>query len=47
MNLIKRIRILFTRKGLMTSKKSQFYFNQMFKPYSKKEMKELKKRLDL
>jgi hypothetical protein len=35
----KWIRIVFTKKKLMTSKKSQFLFNQIFKPMTKKEIK--------
>ena len=37
--LIKWIKILFTNKKLMKSKKSQYLFNEMFKPYTKKEVK--------
>lgn len=42
--MIKWLRILITKKGLMKSKKSQYLFNQMFKPYTKKEIKEVVKR---
>ena len=47
MKLVRKIKILFTKKRLMTSKKSQFLFNEMFKPYTKKEIKEIDKRLNI
>lgn len=35
----KWIKILFTKKGLMKTKKLQYLFNQMFKSSSSKEIK--------
>ena len=46
--MMKWIRILFTKKRLMiSSKKSQYLFNEMFKPDSKKEINERLKRLNI
>ena len=39
--LIKWLRILFTKKRLMKTKKLQYLFNEMFRPASKKEIREL------
>lgn len=40
---MKWLKILFTKKRLMKSKKSQYIFNQMFRPYSKREVKKNRK----
>jgi len=41
--LIKWLRILITKKRLMKSKKSQYLFNQMFKPPTKKDFKRIER----
>jgi len=45
--MIKWIKILFTKKRLMKSKKSQYLFNEIFKPFSKKDIKLIIKDLNL
>lgn len=45
--MLKWLKILFTPKGLMKSKKSQYLFNEIFKPYTKKEIKEIERKLDI
>jgi len=45
--MIKCIKILFTKSRLMKTKKSQYLFNQIFKPFSKKDIKKLIRDLEL
>lgn len=45
MKFIRFIKILFTKKGFNKNKKSQYFFNQIFKPYTKKEVKQKLKEL--
>ena len=44
---MKWLKILFTKKGFNKSKKSQYLFNQMFKPPTKKEIKEVIEKLKI
>jgi len=43
----KWIKILSTKKRLMKSKKSQYEFNEIFSPYTKREVKKDLKRLGI
>ena len=42
-SLFKWLKILFTKKGLMKTKKSQYLFNQIFKPPTKKDFKRIER----
>jgi len=45
--IIKWIKILFTKKRLMKTKKLQYLFNEMFKPSTSKEIKKWLKELKI
>ena len=45
--IIKWIKILFTKKKLMKSKKLQYLFNQIYKPSTSKEIKKQLKELKI